>query len=89
MDIYEELQNERDHQDLKWGGPQMDDARKTLSDWCEDIEAYVGWAKQKARSGALHEYRHRMMQVAALAVAACESYDRRRDAALMKSHEIT
>lgn len=67
---------ERKRQDEKWGGPESDDKRKTEIDWIEDIEAYTAWAKQMYRMGSPEKYRRRMMQVAALAVAACESFDR-------------
>ena len=75
--VINEVLTERGRQDLKWGGAQADDARKTPEDWCNDIEAYVVWARQMHRMGSPVKYRHRIMQVAALAVAACESYDRK------------
>ena len=68
---------ERVRQDSKWGGPEADDASKKEQDWCDDIEAYVAWARQMHRCGSPEKYRRRMMQVAALAVAACESFDRK------------
>lgn len=68
---------ERARQDGKWGGAQVDDDRKTPADWCLDIEAYNTWACQMHRMGSPDKYRRRMMQVAALAVAACESFDRK------------
>jgi hypothetical protein len=76
MSIYDEIKAERKRQDSKWGGPAEDDAKKGLKAWCADIEAYNTWANQMARMGSPEKYRRRMMQVAALAVAACESYDR-------------
>ena len=74
--VLQEVQHERERQDDKWGGPTEDDARKQPTDWVLDIEAYVTWACQMHRMGDQGKYRRRMMQVAALAVAACESYDR-------------
>lgn len=68
---------ERARQDGKWGGAQEDDARKTPEEWCNDIEAYVVWARQMHRMGSPDKYRRRMTQIAALAVAACESFDRK------------
>lgn len=76
MGIYDEIIAERSRQDEKWGGPQQGDARKGPTAWCADIEAYALTAKQQARRGQPEEYRRRMLQVAALAVAACESFDR-------------
>ena len=75
--VIDEVTNERERQNKKFGGPDADDERKTPEDWCNDIEAYIVWARQMDRMGSPEEYRHRMMQVAALAVAACESFDRK------------
>jgi len=75
--LLDELAAERVRQDKKWGGAQIDDARKTPEDWCLDIEAYNTWACQMHRMDSPDKYRRRMMQVAALAIAACESYDRK------------
>ncbi len=74
--VYDQIALERKRQDEKWGGPAHDDTVQTTDAWCDDIIAYTTWAKQMARMKSPAEYRHRMMQVAALAVAACESYDR-------------
>jgi len=75
-DVLAAVVAERARQDGKWGGAQVDDARKTPADWCLDIEAYNTWACQMHRMGSPDKYRRRMMQVAALAIAACESFDR-------------
>jgi hypothetical protein len=77
--VVNEVTAERERQNVKFGGPAADDARKTPEDWCNDIEAYVVWARQMHRMGSPEKYRHRMMQVAALAIAACESFDRLED----------
>lgn len=77
MTVIGEVMAERSRQDEKWGGPQVDDARKTELDWIEDLWAYLTWARQMHRMGSQVKYRRRMMQVAALAVAACESHDRK------------
>lgn len=71
-----EVSAERERQDRKWGGPKADDARKAPLNWVNDIVAYATWAGQMANMGAGGKYRRRLLQVAALAVAACESYDR-------------
>lgn len=75
--VINEVASERSRQNQKWGGPAVDDVRKTPEDWCLDIEAYNTWACQMHRMGSPYKYRLRMMQVAALAVAACESFDRK------------
>lgn len=72
-----EIVNERARQDKKWGGPESDDLRKTEQDWIMDISAYTAWALQMSRMGSPDKYRHRMKQIAALATAACESFDRK------------
>lgn len=77
MSIYDEIKLERDRQDKKFGGPEFDD-RKTVFDWCQDIFAYLTWGRQMWRMGSGDKYRRRLLQVAALAVAALESYDRKR-----------
>jgi hypothetical protein len=43
----------------------------------ELIEDYAGWARVMAGMSSPDKYRRRMVQVAALAVAAIESHDRR------------
>lgn len=74
--LQREIGAELTRQNEKFGGASADDARKTPENWCNDIEAYVVWARQMHRMGCPEKYRRRMLQVAALAVAACESFDR-------------
>lgn len=71
-----EVKAERRRQDEKWGGPEADDRRKSVEAWLLDIEAYVAWCRQMYRMGSPDKYRRRMIQVAALVVAALESHDR-------------
>lgn len=71
-----ELEQERQRQIDKGFGPEWDDDSKTLEDWCNDIEAYVVWARQMYRMRSPEKYRRRMKQIAVLAIAACESFDR-------------
>ncbi len=66
---------ERGRQDRKWGGPKHDD-QKSPNDFVQHIEDYAGWARQMACMGSFEKYRRRMIQVAALAVAAVEAADR-------------
>lgn len=64
---------ERERQDEEWGGPEHDDAHDA-NDWVNFIEvrAQRAW---NARTGK--GYRKRMVQIAALAVAAVQSFDRK------------
>lgn len=66
---------ERGRQDRKWGGPKHDD-QKSPNDFVQHIEDYAGWARVMAGMGSFEKYRRRMIQVAALAVAAVEAADR-------------
>jgi hypothetical protein len=75
--IYNEVLKERRRQDEKFGGPDLDDKRKRPFDWVDDILAYAVWAKQMYRMASPSKYRRRLIQVAALAVAAVEQHDRR------------
>ncbi len=56
------------------------DILKTPRDWHDDIVAYATMALQHARRYGANspQWRHRMRQVAALAMAACEAYDLRK-----------
>ena len=68
--IFCEILDERNRQDEKWGGPEHDDTH-TVAHWREFIldtlnRQYIGQL----------DYRECMVRVAALAVAAIESYDR-------------
>jgi hypothetical protein len=74
--VLAEVAAERKRQDAQWGGPQRDDALP-VSTFCQLVEDYAGWARVKAREGSLADARHRLLQAAALAVAAVESLDRR------------
>lgn len=68
-----EVRYERHRQDLKWGGPDHDD-RHTTAEFVEFIEGYVGRARMLASNPG--RARRRLVQVAALALAACECIDR-------------
>jgi hypothetical protein len=79
-DILAEVAAERGRQDARWGGSGHDDAM-TMTEFARLIADYAGWARVKAREGALDEARLRFLQVAALAVAAVERVDRDRSGA--------
>jgi hypothetical protein len=72
MTIYEEIARERKLQDDIHGGPEHDDEH-TAEDWVAFICKQAG----KSLIGIEHPARNRMICVAALAVAAVESIDRK------------
>ena len=68
-----EIAEERARQDAKWGGPAHDDTH-TLFEWWGFIkERMVG----RAFPGGAQRERQDLVEIAALAVAAVESFDRR------------
>ena len=75
MTVLQEVADERVRQDEKWGGPEHDDTH-TAQEWVQLIEDYAGWARVMAGMGSRDKARRRLIQVAALAVAAAESIDR-------------
>lgn len=74
--ICSEVIAERERQDDKWGGASHDDTHE-ISEFVQWIEDYAGWARMMASMGSADKTRRRLVQVAALAVAAVESMDRR------------
>ena len=70
-----DVDNERKRQDEKWGGANHDDSHE-VSDFVQLIEDYAGWARTMAGMSSYDKARRRLIQVAALAVACCESLDR-------------
>ncbi|MBK5230230.1 MAG: hypothetical protein JJE27_03555 [Thermoleophilia bacterium] len=66
---------ERSRQDAKWGGAEHDDKHST-ADFVQLIEDYAGWARVMAGMRSDGKARERLIQVAALAVAAVERIDR-------------
>lgn len=75
--ILAEIATERASQDGRWGGAEHDDDM-TMDAFAQLIGDYAGWARVKAREGSLDEARLRLVQAAALAVAAIERLDRDR-----------
>jgi len=67
--IYDQIDNEREYQDKKWGGKSFDDTQ-TEQQWAEYIRQYAIGERGS------NNFRERMIKVAALAVAAIESNDR-------------
>ena len=75
LGLLAEVAAEREHQDSKWGGPAHDDHHST-ADFVQLIEDYAGWARTMAGMNSHDKARQRLVQVAALALAACERIDR-------------
>jgi len=69
--------NERASQDAKFGGPAHDDKRPTY-EFVELIQDYSSCARLMAGKGNNNKARRQLIQVAALAVAAVESIDRKK-----------
>ena len=76
MSVLDEIAAERRRQDEKWGGPDHDD-RHTVSDWAglfdERIDKITAFSDLSPQP---RETRQQMVILAALAVAAIESFDR-------------
>lgn len=72
--VYVEVWDERRRQDAKYGAAHDDEL--TAADWVERLDDKLVLADlERVTKDELH-YRRRMIQVAALAIAAVESYDR-------------
>jgi len=76
MAIFGEIHVERQRQDDQWGGADTDDARD-LRDWWTYIEHQAERASLQCVPPGVG-WRSRFVKIAALAVAAIESIDRRR-----------
>ena len=74
--IYRDVIKERERQDQKWGGAEHDDCH-TVADWAQLIQDFAAWARAMGGMDDYTQARERLMQVAALAVAACEALDRK------------
>jgi len=73
--ILQEIKAERKRQDLKWGGPENDD-KKSPQDWHRIIADYNSWARNMGMMNSPDKRRKRLIQIAALCVAAIESNGR-------------
>lgn len=74
--ILREIQQERTHQDALHGGPKKDD-QHTPADWVAILARHLGLAVGDAAVIDVVRYRRQLIRVAAVAVAAVESLDRR------------
>jgi hypothetical protein len=72
--LLEEVCIERKAQDEKWGGPEHDDEHIQM-DW----QSYI--REHTSKASDLGKFRKQMVRVAALALAAIESHDRKNAAA--------
>lgn len=70
--LYAEVSARRRYQDAQWGGPEHDDVAETESAFVGYIEEYAAGEGRAAG----RPFRDRMIDVAALAVAAIERHDR-------------
>jgi len=70
--IFKEIDEEREYQNSRWG-TEFDD-KNTLNDWNTYIGIYGGYAAEMFRTK--EEQRKYMLKVAALAVAALETFDK-------------
>lgn len=77
--IVSQLIEERDRQDQQWGGKEHDDTR-TRREWLDSIREHADRARKAIGRVCepinLDEYRHRLVVMAALCVAALEAHDR-------------
>lgn len=73
FEVYDEIRLERMRQDEKWGGPDHDDEH-LVHNWSYSINQHANAAYFAPSS---EESRRELVQVAALAVAAIESLDRK------------
>lgn len=74
--IFDQLTLEREAQDIEWGGPAHDD-KHSVDDWGVILLRHLGLAMNKSTGGPPSiVYRRQLIRVAAVCVAAIESYDR-------------
>lgn len=73
--VLKEVETERARQDAKWGGADHDDGH-SITEFIQWIEDYAGWARMMMSMRSPEKARNRLIQVAALAVAAVQSLDR-------------
>lgn len=79
LTICGQLVAERERQDQQWGGPDHDD-QHTRREWLRFIEEHATRARKAIGRGQrvidADAYRHRLVVMAALAMAAIEAHDR-------------
>lgn len=78
IQILSDICAERRRQDIKWGGPEHDDIH-TADQWANFILDHNEQARDAGFYGPESDYRNQLVRVAALALAAIESHDRKQD----------
>lgn len=73
--VYVQIKDERDEQDRRFGGPQHDNAHAPC-EWITFIRKHALQAEMATPT----DYRYQLVRIAALAIAAAQSFDRRRGA---------
>ena len=83
--ISREISLERLAQDHLWGGPAQDD-RHTEAEWVALLARHLGLAVDDGSGVSAERFRKQLVRVAALAVAAVESWDRLRGKEVDQRH---
>lgn len=76
MQVLDDVARERLAQDAQWGGPAHDD-QHSVDDWSSFIDYQLSFIWYPAKEPTPAEIRARLVKVAALAIAAVESLDRK------------
>lgn len=71
-EFFRKILGERAYQDEKWGGPDFDDTH-SQQEWERHIAEYAAGTSERASK---HDFKTRMIKVAALAAAAYQSQSR-------------
>lgn len=77
--VFDQIRQERARQDRQWGGDDHDDEHNP-GDWLNFIDEHRARARKAVMSRANRsdeEYRKQLVEIAALAVAATQAYDRK------------
>lgn len=77
-DVFEDIRKERKRQRERWGGAEHDD-QHTWKDWSYILAEQLFDAARRAEDHNPEGWRRQLVQMAAVAVAAIESYDRKLD----------
>jgi hypothetical protein len=86
--IFREIITERQCQDVLFGGPSSDDAH-TSNDWLAILIRCLGLAANDGAIDSPERYRKQLIRVAATAVAAVESHDRRHGKKYVAGEHVT
>ena len=75
--IFAEILQRRREQDAQWGGPRHDD-RHTREEWCGYLQKFLDRAEIRSDRADAASYEDKLLDIAALAVAAIQSSRRKR-----------